>query len=202
MQMGYMNYSFAKSVCLTTAILVALAGATAILEMKVPSLIFGFLLIPAFISMIVSIHVLNSSHKMMSMVGVVFSGMYGVLISLNYALEMSFIGRQTPVPDAFNMENPESIFWTIEVLGYFFMGLSTGILVPMFHSNITDRAIQLFFLINAVLGVGGLIGYWMDFPLTIMLGGLMVWNIVMPIAAILVFFYFKNMENDTQQQLN
>jgi fatty acid desaturase len=138
---------------------------------------------------------------MISMVGVAFASMYGVLISLNYAVMLSFIGRQTPVPDTFNMENPESIFWTIEVLGYFFMGLSTGMLAPLFHSNMTDRAIQFFFLINTILGIGGLIGYWMDFPLTIMLGGLMIWNIIMPIAALLVFFHFKNIENSTLKQL-
>jgi len=196
-----MNFSFGKSVSLITAAFVALAGTTAVLEIKVPSLIFGFLLIPAFISMIISIHLLNTSHRMISMVGVAFASMYGVLISLNYAVMLSFIGRQTPVPDTFNMENPESIFWTIEVLGYFFMGLSTGMLAPLFHSNMTDRAIQFFFLINTILGIGGLIGYWMDFPLTIMLGGLMIWNIIMPIAALLVFFHFKNIENSTLKQL-
>lgn len=197
-----MNFSFGKSACLTTAIFVALAGTTAVLEIKVPSLIFGFLLIPAFISMIVSIHLLNTSHRMMGMVGVVFASMYGVLISLNYALELSFIGRQTPIPDAFNMENPESIFWTIEVLGYFFMGLSTGMLVPLFHANMIDRAIQFLFLINAILGIGGLIGYWMDFPLSMMLGGLMVWNIIMPIAAVLVFFHIKKLQSVNTTQLN
>ena len=193
-----MDFTFAKFASLSTAALAALAGATAIIEMKVPSLILGLLLVLTFIAMVVSIFSLMPDNKMMSFVSVIFAGMYGVLISFNYALQLSFIGRQIPVPESFNMENPESIFWTIEVLGYFFMGLSTALLVPLFHSSTVDRAIQLFFLINSILGIGGLIGYWLDFPIRVMLGGLMVWNIIFPIAALLVYFHFRKQEKSEQ----
>ena len=48
------------------------------------------------------------------------------------------------------------------------------------------------FIINGILGIGALIGYGMKVPLEIMLGGLIVWDIVMPLSTALLAYLFWN----------
>ena len=186
-----------KTSSLVTSALLILAGGTSVLAMAIPSLVFGFLLALAFIVMVVGIHHLWEQHKLESFLAVLFAAMYGVFVSFNYAFQFSFMERNIPIPTLLDMHNIDSIFLVIEILGYFFMGLSTLVLIPLFSKNWLGKSIQLLFLINGLLGIGGLIGYAGGWNIGLLFGGLMVWNIIMPIAAALVFFYLdKNHKAD------
>ncbi len=186
------NISAALS--LLTAVLFALAGLTSVLKITIPSLIFGFILIPCFIAVMVFVHYLfGKKMKVFSMLGIVFAVMYGSLISFNYFLQIVLMQKNIPGLDLFSMTSPNSIFMTIEVLGYFFMGLSTLSAALVFGSTFTERLIKLIFITNGLLGVGGLVGYGLGMSMEIMYLGLMVWNVIMPIAVSLLIYRFKTL---------
>jgi len=172
--------------------LIFLAGLTSVLKITIPSLIFGFLLVPIFIILITCLHYNSKKEmKMFSMLGVIFACMYGVLISFNYYLQLTLMQKNVSGLELFSMSDPNSMMWVIEVLGYFFMGLSTIFVSIIFGSSFLERSIKLIFIVNGILGIGGIIGYTLGWNLSLMLWGLMLWNIIMPIAAGLLIYYFK-----------
>ena len=132
--------------------------------------IFGLLLVPAFITMIAAIHICQDEHKLLSLIAVIFTGMYGVFVSFNYFFTLGFIGRGLDVPRILDMAEPDSIFIVIEVLGYFFMGLATLFLVPLFRKTTLDKWIAGLFFINGLLGIGGLVAFGLKWDLTIIYG--------------------------------
>jgi hypothetical protein len=101
--------------------------------------------------------------------------------------------------ELFVMSNPDSMMWVIEILRYFFMGLSTLFAVPVFGSSLLESSIKLIFILNGLLGIGGLIGYAEGLSINILIVGLMFWNVIMPVAALLLIFYFRKFVNTTQQ---
>lgn len=192
-----MAYSAVKRFAITTGILstvlLFLSGITSVLAITMPSLIFGFLLVPTFISFMVSIHYYaDKKMRLFGMLGIVFAVMYGILIGFNYYLQLTLVQPGILSSDLLSMTNPNSIMWVIEVLGYFFMGLSTLSVVPVFKSGLLEKSIKLLFAVNGLMGIGGLIGYALRLDLMIMYGGLVLWNILMPIATALTVIYFKN----------
>ncbi len=172
--------------------LIFLAGLTSVLKITILSLIFGFLLVPIFIILITCLHYNSKKEmKMFSMLGVIFACMYGILISFNYYLQLTLVQKNVSGLELFSMSDPNSMMWVIEVLGYFFMGLSTIFVSIIFGSSFLERSIKLIFIVNGILGIGGIIGYTLGWNLSLMLWGLMLWNIIMPIAAGLLIYYFK-----------
>jgi hypothetical protein len=181
------------------ALVVLLAGLTSVLNIPIPSLILGFLLVPIFITLMVCLHYnSNNDKKIFSLLGVLFASMYGVLISFNYYLQLTLMQNNSSGLELFAMSNPNSMMWVIEVLGYFFMGLSTLFAVAIFGSTLLEKFIKILFIINGLLGIGGLIGYAIGLSMNILMIGLMSWNIIMPIAALLTFFYFKKQVDTIQ----
>ena len=186
---------FALASGISSTLLLILAGATAVLAIRVPSLIFGFLLVPCFICLMVSIHFYSDkSTRLFSMLGIVFSSMYGILISFNYFLQLALMDKNIPGLDLFLMTNPDTIMWVIEVLGYFFMGLSTLAIMPVFKTSLLERLIKALLGLNGLFGIGGLIGYVLRWDMSILYGGLMLWNIIMPVASALIVVFFRTNE--------
>jgi hypothetical protein len=186
------NYFLAKSSSLSSAVLLFLAGISSVLAMTLPSLIFGFLIVPAYITMIACIHHV-SENKLYGLLATIFASMYGVFVSFNYFLQIIFMERGMQMPQLLDITNSDSIFLIIELLGYFFMGVSTLCIVPLLSSTRLEIVIKILFLINFILGVGGVVGYALNFNMVIMIIGLMVWNVIMPTAALFLFFYFQNL---------
>jgi len=80
--------------------------------------------------------------------------------------------------------------WVIEVLGYGFMGLSTLSVAWIFTAGIIEETIKWLFVANGALGVGGMLGYALGLDMNILLGGLIVWDIIMPLSTILLSIVF------------
>ena len=182
----------------SAALVVLIAGLTSVLNIRIPSLIFGVLLVPIFITLMACLHYNGKKDmKLFSMLGVIFSCMYGVLISFNYYLQLTLMESSPSGLELFDMSNPKSMFYVIELLGYFFMGLSTLFAALVFGTTLLENIIKSLFILNGVLGIGGLIGYAASLSLNILMIGLMIWNIIMPVSAVLMLFYFKKQVNAT-----
>ena len=63
------------------------------------------------------------------------------------------------------MDNPQSMMWVIEVLGYFFMGLATLFAAPVFRSGRVESLVKWLFLTNGVLGILTPIAYGLNLPM-------------------------------------
>jgi len=180
-------------------LLVTIAGITATASIQPFATIMGFLLTLAFLVVMACIHCYAPEEKrVFSLVGLSFAIIYAVLISVNYFIQLTFVKQSTFDASIFSMTNTHSMMWVIEVLGYFFMGLATLFAAPIFGSSRTEKAIKWLFVTNGFLGVLTPIGYGLNFPIEILLGGLIVWDIIMPIStALLAYLFWYSKKNKT-----
>jgi hypothetical protein len=172
-------------------LLVTIAGITATASIQPFATIMGFLLTLSFLILMACIHCYAPEEKrVFSLVGLSFAIIYAVLISINYFIQLTFVNQGTFDASIFSMTNTHSMMWVIEVLGYFFLGLATLFAAPVFGSSRTEKAIKLLFVTNGFLGIMTPIGYGLNFPIEILLGGLIVWDIIMPISTGLLAYLF------------
>ena len=131
----------------------------------------------------------------MSLVGLSFALVYATMISVSYYFQLTFVRQSSFDVAIFALDDPEFMTWVIEILGYFFMGLSTLFVAPIFESGKLESSIRWHFVANGVLGIAGFTIY--PFALGGALGGtesadvgLMVWNIVVPLSTALLAYLF------------
>jgi len=99
--------------------------------------------------------------------------------------------RKNLYSEPFAMDDPLSIMIVIEALGYGFMGLATLSTAFIFTDGILEKAVRWLFIINGILGIGGIIGYALGLSMAILAGGLIAWDIIMPISSILMAVLFR-----------
>ena len=183
------SFAFWSAVIMTIAVI--FSGITASTAMKIPSLVSGIILIPVFILLIACIHEYSpADRKFYSRLGLLFTMGYAVLIGFNYYMQLTLV-QNNLYTDVFAMDNPQSIMWVIEVLGYGFMGLATLSNAYVFTNGKLENAIRWLFIVNGILGIGGMIGYALGLSLNILAGGLIVWDIIMPLSSILLAVLFR-----------
>lgn len=176
-------------------LLVALAGITATASIQPFATVVGFLLTSSFLVVMACVHCYASDErKVFSLVGLSFAIIYATLISMNYFIQLTFVRQSTFDVSMFDMTNPQSMMWVIEVLGYFFMGLSTLFAAVTFESGKTESIVKMLFVANGILGILTPIAYALNWPRQILLGGLIAWDIVMPLATASLAYLFKRTE--------
>src|SRR4030043_2125735 len=180
---------FWSAIIMTIAVI--FSGITATTAMKIPSLVSGIILIPVFILLMACIHEFSpADKKIFSRLGLLFTIGYAVLIGFNYYLQLTLV-RKNLYTAVFAMDDPQSIMWVIEVLGYGFMGLATLSAAFIFKNGKLENVIHWLFIVNGVLGIGGVIGYALGWSMNILLGGLIAWDIIMPISSLLLAVLFR-----------
>jgi hypothetical protein len=180
---------FWSAVIMTIAVI--FSGITATTAMKIPSLVSGIVLIPVFVLLMACIHeYAPADKKIFSRLGLLFTTGYAVLIGFNYYMQLTLV-RKNLYTEVFAMDDPQSIMWVIEVLGYGFMGLATLSAAFIFPNGKLENVIRWLFIINGILGIGGMIGYALGWSMNILLGGLIVWDIIMPVSSLLLAIIFR-----------
>jgi hypothetical protein len=183
------SFGFWSAVIMTIAVI--FSGITASTAMKIPSLVSGIILIPVFILLIACIHEYSpADRKFYSRLGLLFTMGYAVLIGFNYYMQLT-LDQNNLYTDVFAMDDPQSIMWVIEVLGYGFMGMATLSTAFVFTNGKLENAIRWLFIVNGILGIGGMIGYALGLSLNILAGGLVVWDIIMPLSSLLLAVLFR-----------
>ncbi len=173
-------------------IFLAISGVTSSASIYLISNISGFILTSIFLIVILCIYsIAPEDKKILGHIGLSFAIIYATMISVNYFIQLTFVQFGAFNTDVFSIKNPQSMMMTIEVLGYFFMGLSTLFIAPIFQSGKLEKAIRWLFVFNGVLGIGGAIGFALNLDWHILIGGLLVWTIVMPITTALLAYWFK-----------
>jgi hypothetical protein len=177
---------------IVATLLLILAGITATASIQPLATIIGFLVTLFFLIVMACVHSYASDEKkVFSLIGLSFAIIYAVLISLNYYIQLTFVRQTTFDASMFDITNPQSMMFVIESLGYFFMGLATLFAAPLFSSSKTENLIKWLFVTNGILGVLTPIGYSLNLPLEIIFGGLIVWDIIMPVSIGSLAYLFK-----------
>ncbi len=177
---------------ITSTLLVLVAGITATASIQPFATIIGFLLTSSFLVLMACVHsYAPEERKVFSLVGLSFAIIYAILISINYFIQLTYVNQHVFDVSMFEMTNPQSMMWVIEVLGYFFMGLATLFAALVFNSKGIESLIKWLFVANGVLGILTPIGYVLSWPIEILLGGLIVWDIIMPISTASLAILFR-----------
>jgi hypothetical protein len=180
---NYVLLGFWSAIAMTVAVL--FSGISASAAIKMPSLISGIILIPVFIVFMACIHeYAPSGKKFFSRLGLLFSTGYATLIGFNYYMQLTLV-RKGLYTNVFAMDDPQSVMIVIEALGYGFMGLATLFSAFSLPNGKIEDAIRWIFILNGILGIGGMIGYALEINYKILAGGLIVWDIIMPISSLL-----------------
>ena len=173
-------------------IFLAISGITSSASIYLVSNISGFILTSIFLIVITCIYYsAPDDKKILGQIGLSFAIIYATMISMNYFIQLTFVKFGAFNTDIFSMKNPQSMMMTIEVLGYFFMGLSTLFIAPIFESGRLEKSIRWLFVFNGILGIGGAIGFALNLDWRILIGGLLIWTIVMPVTTALLAYWFK-----------
>jgi hypothetical protein len=187
--LGTSRLSFWSAIIATIAVI--FSGITATTALRTPSLVSGILLIPVFVVLMACIHeYAPTERKIYSRLGLLFALGYSVLIGFNYYMQLT-LATQSLYSVSFDMTDPNSIMWVIEVLGYGFMGLSTLSAAWVFRTGTLENLVRWLFVLNGILGLGGMIGYALHWSMSLLLGGLIAWDIVMPLSTILLAVLFR-----------
>ena len=118
-----------------------------------PSLLLG----SAFLVLMVSVHQLSApDRKIWSQSAVAFATVYAVFISMNYFVQLAWVaprlvaGRTERIAP-FLFTPFDSFTYTVDILGYSFMSLSTLFAAQVFTGRGLERVTRLFLIANGLL---------------------------------------------------
>jgi hypothetical protein len=171
----------------------------------------SFLLAPAFVAMMTSIHhYARDEKKVWSQLGLSLGIIYAVLCALTYYIQLTFVANnylpiveEAALPFVFIPGTP---LFAQDMLGYAFMTAATLAAAPVFAGGKLETWIKWLFIFHAVLflpaivipaipmpvneagtGVGNLVGRYAN----------MVWCLYFGTATVLVMLMFKRLKERT-----
>jgi hypothetical protein len=89
----------------------------------------------------------------------VLVGIYGALITINYALQVAYVPllarTASPALGYVTMANAEAPTWLLEMFGYGVLGLATWLFAPVFGARGRRRWIHRLFVANGAISAAG-----------------------------------------------
>ncbi len=124
-----------------------------IVVLLTPSLLLG----SSFLVLVVSIHQAASlDRKVWSHIAVVFATIYAALISINYFVQLAWVGPRLAAGRIAGMEPflfvPfDSFLYAVDILGYSFMCVATLFAAMVFTGKKPERVVRWFLMANGLL---------------------------------------------------
>lgn len=122
------------------------------------SFVACFILAPFFVIMIVCLHYSTPiEKKVWSNIGIVFAVIYAVCILMTYYIQLAVVmnnprSLSTDILEPFVYSNVGSVMFSIDMLGYAFMALSTLLTAAIFAKNSKlENWIKRFFILHGLL---------------------------------------------------
>ncbi len=164
--------------------------------------IYGFSLgiaIPFMLAMLALQYVMPEEHRFRSHGAVLFAVIYVVYVTLNYVVQLAVV-MPFPHHEPVLEQTPHSLFWTVDALGYLFMGFATLWAFPLFANNGFEKRVRLFFLANGLINpVIAFVYFYPVFSTGLLLIGI-PWIITAPGSIFFLTIYFKKGEQNARQQ--
>ncbi len=176
--------------------------ATSFNQLQMVSFLPCLLLAPTVVVLMAAIHYHTPpGRQVLSLAGVALAVAYATIVSVNYYLQLTVVRANllqgsTEGLTLLAMTNPTSIFGSLEAIGYFFLGLATFFVAPIFSGGRLEKWVRIFFILNGLLGLLGVVAYALG-RLEIVLIGLGVWCVVFVLAAILLSVLFRRVGRQT-----
>ena len=114
-------------------------------------LIYGFSLFiatPFMLALLALHYVTPDEKKFWSNAALNFSLMYSIFVTLNYVVQLTAV---IPYGNSSLAQTPHSLFWTLDALGYIFLGLATLSATPVFAKQGLQKWVRGFFLANGLI---------------------------------------------------
>ena len=110
-----------------------------------------------------SLHALAQGPKRaLSRLSFGFTLPYATIVGVNYFLQLTYVRQRILRGDLAGLDqwviaNPDSILLPLDILGYFFLGLSTLFAAPLFSGSRLESALRALLVVHGVMAVGGLV---------------------------------------------
>jgi hypothetical protein len=155
-----------------------------------PSLLLG----SSFLVLMVSVHyIAKEEKKIFSHIGMVFAILYAVFVSMNYYVQLTFVTPHLLSGDIGIPVQPflftpfDSFVYSVDILGYSFMSLSTLFSAFVFSKAKGERLIRWALIANGL--IIPFLAFQIQFPVLIWGGAL--WGFTFPACTILLALFFK-----------
>lgn len=124
-----------------------------------------------------------------------FIVVYTAIVAANYlvqlhAVRLGLLYRQFDGLTLLAMPNLHSVFFSLEAIGYGFLGLGTLVAAPVFEAGKIEIWIRRLFILNGVSSLFGVVVAPLDYP-TLIFAGLALWVIIYPLAMVLLTLWFR-----------
>jgi len=114
-------------------------------------LIFGFSLLiatPFMLALLALHHMTPNQKRFWSNAALLFAVMYNTFVTLNYVVQLTAV---IPYGNSNLAQTPHSLFWTLDGLGYIFLGLATLSASAVFGKQGLQKWVKWFFLANGLI---------------------------------------------------
>lgn len=166
-------------------------------------LIFGFSLLiaaPFMVALVALHHDTPPERRLWSHTALLMSVVYVTYVTLNYAVQLAVVIPRLTTQSSIDVldQTPHSLFWTVDALGYIFLGAATLFAVPVFAGSASRRWVRRFFLANAlVTPVIALVYFFPRFSIPLLLLG-SPWMITAPGSFLLLALMFRREVHSTR----
>jgi hypothetical protein len=156
----------------------------------------SLLLAPAFLVLMVSIHQLSApDRKVWSHVAVTFATVYTVLTSINYYVQLTWVGPRLAAGSTHGIEPflfvPfDSFLYAVDILGYSFMSASALFAANVFKGRGIVQTVRWFLIANGLLLPFNALQMYSPWLIWISA----FWAVTLPGATISLARYFRRME--------
>jgi hypothetical protein len=148
-------------------------------------LIYAFSLViavPFMVALIALHHQTPPERQFWSHAALIMSVVYVTYVTLNYVVQLAVVIPRLTTQSSIDVldQTPHSLCWTLDGLGYIFLGAATWFAVPVFKGSPSARWVRRFFLANGVVTpVVALVYFYPKFSIPLLLLAL-PWAVTAP----------------------
>ena len=167
-------------------------------------LIYGFSLLIAapFMVALIALHYdTPNERRLWSHIALLMSVVYVIYVTLNYVVQLAIVIPRltTEASLAVLDQTPHSLFWTLDALGYIFLGAAMLFAVPIFKGIESRKWVRRFFFANAlVTPLIAVVYFYPTFSIPLLLLG-SPWMITAPGSFLMLALMFRR-EGRTLEQ--
>jgi hypothetical protein len=164
---------------------------------------FGFILIIGNVLFIVSAGRLSSIRdRIQSSLSVICAGIYGSLVSINYAIQIAFVpamvSDSNQILEFVSMVNPKSICWILEMFAYAILGIAYWLVSIAFQGKGILNIIKYLMIFNGIASLLGVLIPVFDPELLLeseSIMGYVLWNVLIVLIMSLILIAFRKKNN-------
>jgi hypothetical protein len=156
--------------------------------------VFGFILLAALLVLVLrAAGHLPERARTRRAAATLCAGVFAAWVGLNYAIQTMFVPAAVAAGDrtvsAFTMQNPRSLAWMLEMVGYAWLGVATWLVAPAFQGAGRRAWIRALLVANGAVSVAAAAGAagsmeWLFRPSGLIAYG--AWNLLLLVALVLV----------------